>query len=143
MSREAVHRRLVAANPGFDASGGQVQPDGDVVLGEAVVREFRPPTCPVCGSDRVKPDVVYFGESVPKPRVEAAFALVDAATSLVVLGSSLQVMSGYRFVRRMAALRRPVAIVTHGWSRGDHEATVRLDAPLGATLTELVARVVG
>ena len=136
--REAVHRLLRQANPDFPSAAGQVRPDGDVVVADDVVRGFTGPSCPACGSDLMKPDVVYFGESVPKERVDRAFAMVEAAQSLVVLGSSLKVMSGYRFVRRMATLRRPVAIVTRGWSRGDAEATVRVDAALGVTLTALL-----
>jgi len=102
------------------------------------VAGFHPPRCLVCGSDLVKPDVVFFGESVPKPLVEQAFSHVEASSGLVILGSSLQVMSGYRFVRRAAAIGIPVAIVTRGPSRGDEQATIRLDAPLGVTLSRIV-----
>jgi len=102
------------------------------------VAGFHAPRCLVCQSDLVKPDVVFFGESVPKPLVEQCFSFVDASLGLVVLGSSLQVMSGYRFVRRAAADGIPVAIVTRGPSRGDDQATIRLDAPLGAILSRIV-----
>jgi NAD-dependent SIR2 family protein deacetylase len=77
---------------------------------------------------------------VPKPVVEHCFALTERARALLVLGSSLKVMSGYRFVRWAAAHGIPVGIITHGPTRGDEAATHRLDAPLGATLTELVSR---
>ena len=97
------------------------------------------PRCLVCASDLVKPDVVFFGESVPKPLVERCFDEVERSRGLLVLGSSLQVMSGYRFVRRAASLSLPVAIVTRGATRGDEQATIRLDAPLGVTLSRLVA----
>ena len=110
---------------------GEIRPDGDVVLPEEAVQGFHPPRCLVCASDLVKPDVVFFGESVPKPLVERCFDVVERSRGLLVLGSSLQVMSGYRFVRRAAALSLPVAIVTRGATRGDAQATIRLDAPLG------------
>jgi NAD-dependent SIR2 family protein deacetylase len=140
---ETTHRsdldaRLLEANPGFEVITAQMRPDGDVVLPEEAVAGFQPPRCLVCQSDLVKPDVVFFGESVPKTLVEQCFSFVEASLGLVVLGSSLQVMSGYRFVRRAAASAIPVAIVTHGPSRGDEKATIRLDAPLGETLSRIV-----
>lgn len=146
--RAALHDRLAEANPGFkervlgtvgDGSqvSSQIRPDGDIVLDEGAVVDFRLVRCVICAADTLKPDVVFFGESVPKPKVEHCFALVGAARSLVVLGSSLAVMSGYRFVRRAAALGIPVALVTASPTRGDAEATVRLHTPLGETLTRL------
>jgi NAD-dependent SIR2 family protein deacetylase len=147
-ARTALHERLAEANPGFVdlvlgvAAGGsrvssQIRPDGDIVLDDAVTSRFHLPVCLVCGADTLKPDVVFFGESVPKPTVERCFDLVDGATSLLVLGSSLAVMSGYRFVRRAARNGVPVAIVTSSASRGDPEATLRLHTPLGETLEQL------
>jgi NAD-dependent SIR2 family protein deacetylase len=136
--RAELDGRLREANPGFEAVVGEVRPDGDVVLTDEAVAGFHPPRCLVCQSDLVKPDVVFFGESVPKLLVERCFSHVEASSGLVVLGSSLQVMSGYRFVRRAAANGIPVAIVTRGPSRGDEHATIRLDTPLGVTLSRIV-----
>jgi len=133
--------RLREANPDFEAVAGQIRPDGDVVLDEDAVRGFHAPRCLVCGSDLLKPDVVFFGEAVPKTLVAQCFSLLERSAGLLVLGSSLQVMSGYRFVRRAAALGLPVAIVTRGQTRGDAQATIRLDAPLGVTLSRLVVDV--
>ena len=141
--RAELDRRLREANPHFEERTGvgavEIRPDGDVLLSEEAVAGFRPPRCLVCRSDLVKPDVVFFGESVPKPLVEQGFSHVEGSAGLVVLGSSLQVMSGYRFVRRAAANGIPVAIVTRGPSRGDDQATIRLDAPLGVTLSRIVS----
>ena len=140
---ETAHRadldgRLLEANLHFEVIAGELRPDGDVVLSDEAVAGFHTPRCLVCQSDLVKPDVVFFGESVPKTIVEQCFSYVEASLGLVVLGSSLQVMSGYRFVRRAAASAIPVAIVTRGPSRGDDKATIRLDAPLGVTLSKIV-----
>jgi NAD-dependent SIR2 family protein deacetylase len=137
-SRAELDGRLHEANPGFKVDAGEVRPDGDVVLPDEAVERFHPPRCLVCQSDLVKPEVVFFGESVPKTLVEQCFSHVQASSGLVVLGSSLQVMSGYRFVRRAAANGIPVAIVTRGPSRGDEDATIRLDVPLGVTLSRIV-----
>lgn len=139
--REEVQRTLAQANPGFVerfAAAGEIRPDGDVALPDDVVDSFHLARCVVCGSDMLKPDVVFFGESVPKATVEHAFALTERAHSLLVLGSSLQVMSGYRFVRRAHALGTPVSIITRGRTRGDAEATHQLSTPLGATLERIV-----
>jgi NAD-dependent SIR2 family protein deacetylase len=149
--RDLLQARMADANPGFaeratgtapDGSqvSSQIRPDGDIVLDDAAVGGFVLPRCLVCGADTLKPDVVFFGGSVPRDRVDACFALTDAAPALLVLGSSLQVMSGYRFVRRAAARGIPVAVVTRGPTRGDAEATHRIDAALGPALTALAAR---
>jgi NAD-dependent SIR2 family protein deacetylase len=140
--RGRLQERLTAANPGFDVSmfadsdgdTAAVRPDGDIALVEAMVEAFRTVDCTDCGQGPLKPDVVFFGENVPKPRVAGCFELVDAARTLVVLGSSLTVMSGYRFVRHAHKRGMQVAIVNAGPTRGDGEATLRLDAPLGSVL---------
>ncbi|MEU7804583.1 NAD-dependent protein deacetylase [Micromonospora arborensis] len=142
-SREELDRRLREANPDFVAQVAAVNPDGDVDLPDEQVGAFRPVDCGICGTGMLKPDVVFFGETVPPQRVQRCFAAVEQARSLLVLGSSLTVMSGRRFVIRAAKLGIPVAIVNQGLTRGDGHATVCVDAPLGALLPELAARVVG
>jgi len=139
-SRWELDERLRLANPSYNVTSDEIRPDGDIALNELDVAAFRAPQCLVCRQDTLKPEVVFFGESVPKPLVESCFRLTDEAGALLVLGSSLKVMSGYRFVRRAAARGIPVVIITRGPTRGDAEATHQLDAPLGATLTELVRR---
>ncbi|WP_347353321.1 Sir2 family NAD-dependent protein deacetylase [Intrasporangium sp.] len=148
-SRVGLHDRMTQANPGFmrrfataaqavgSQWGEQVRPDGDIVLADELVASFHAPRCLVCGHDTVKPDVVFFGESVPKPLVEDCFRIVESARALLVLGSSLAVMSGYRFVRRARQVGVPVAIVTQSATRGDADATVRIHARLAPTLDAL------
>lgn len=130
MSRAALADQLEAANPGFadraEAVGGiAVAPDADAVVGDTT--SFRIIDCPRCGG-MLKPDIVYFGESVPKDRVEQAYSLVGQADALLVAGSSLTVFSGFRFVKHAAALDIPVAIINRGSTRGDELATVKVDA---------------
>src|ERR1700733_2144839 len=138
-SREELDTRLRAANPEWTAAAvgrePAVNPDGDVALEETA--GFTVLDCLACGG-LLKPDVVFFGENVPKPRVEACFSLVASSSALVVLGSSLTVMSGLRYVRRASSLGIPVLIVNQGTTRGDALATATLDAPLGETLTAVV-----
>ena len=138
-SRASMDERLRAANPTFVAGVTRVNPDGDADLTDDQLDGFVPVVCTHCRSDLLKPDVVFFGENVPKPRVEACYALVNAASSLLVLGSSLTVMSGLRFVRHAAKLGTPVVIVNQGVTRGDPLATLKIESPLGPTLTALVA----
>jgi NAD-dependent SIR2 family protein deacetylase len=138
--RAELDVRLRAANPTFGPRVDEVNPDGDVGLPEELLDEFVMVGCLACGEGPLKPDVVFFGETVPRDRVERCFDLVDRAGSLLVLGSSLTVMSGYRFVLRAAKLGIPVAIVNVGPTRGDAKADVRVDAPLGTVLPELLRR---
>ena len=153
VDRDLVQAFMDDANPGFGARAlgsvadgsqvsSQIRPDGDIVLADEAVRSFLAPRCLVCGDDTLKPDVVFFGGAVPRDRVDLCFSLTDEAPVLVVLGSSLKVMSGYRFVRRAAAHGIPVVVITRGPTRGDAETTHRIDASLGVTLSAL-ARAVG
>jgi len=134
-SRESLEQRLTEANAAFEQREVLLKPDGDADLED--VGDFVVVDCVVCGGV-LKPDVVFFGETVPRHRVDLGFALVDRARCLLVLGSSLQVMSGYRFVLHAAKSGIPVAIVNQGPTRGDAQATVKLDAPLGEVLPRLV-----
>jgi len=136
--RAALDVRLRAANPGFRPEvTDEVNPDGDAELPDEALDGFVMVDCLACGGGPLKPDVVFFGETVPRDRVEHCFELVDRARSLLVLGSSLTVMSGYRFVIHAAKRGIPVGIVNSGPTRGDAKATVKVDAPLGAVLPEL------
>jgi NAD-dependent SIR2 family protein deacetylase len=137
--RPALDRRLATANAGFSAPDLGVNPDGDVELPDALLDGFTMVPCTGCGGGPLKPDVVFFGETVPRDRVDRCFGLLGAARALLVLGSSLTVMSGYRFVLRAAAHGLPVAIVNQGPTRGDKHAALRVDAPLGEILPAVAA----
>jgi len=134
MTRAHLAMMLEAANPGFDANadGLAVAPDADAVVADT--SSFRIVDCPSCGG-MLKPDIVYFGENVPKDRVAQAYSLVDNADALLVAGSSLTVFSGYRFVRHASARGIPIAIVNRGRTRGDDLAAVQVDAGCSPILT--------
>lgn len=144
ISRAALAEQLEALNPGFiecaAAVGGlAVAPDADAVIASAADTDsFRYLDCPGCAG-MLKPDIVYFGENVPKDVVAQAYSLVNQAEALLVAGSSLTVYSGYRFVRRAAALAIPIAIVNRGPTRGDGLAAVKVDGGCSETLTLLAA----
>jgi NAD+-dependent protein deacetylase sirtuin 4 len=136
--RDALQMRLLELNPSFLDIEVASAPDGDAELPDAMVAGFRVPSCRACGG-LLKPDVVFFGETVPRPTVETARALVHRAEALLVLGSSLTVLSGLRFVREAARLDLPIAIVNLGPTRGDPLATLRLHADVCETLPRLAA----
>jgi len=136
-TRLRLDERLRAANLDWTARVAEITPDGDAVLADDEAAGFRVVDCEGCGG-MLKPDVVFFGENVPRPRVEECYRLVERSRGLVVLGSSLTVMSGFRFVRHAAKSGVPVVIVNQGATRGDVHAVATLDAPLGETLTALV-----
>ncbi|MFJ6783409.1 NAD-dependent protein deacetylase [Streptomyces yangpuensis] len=135
-SRRDLARRLEAANTGFEPVAARLNPDGDADLTDDQVADFCVVPCAQCGGI-LKPDVVFFGETVPASRVERCRELVDGATSLLVLGSSLTVMSGLRFVRQAARAGKPVLIVNRDPTRGDRHALTRVALPLGTALTAL------
>ena len=139
--RLRLDERLRAANPSWATLAASISPDGDAVLADHQVAGFQVVDCENCGA-MLKPDVIFFGENVPHPRVEKCYGLVERSAGLAVLGSSLSVMSGYRFVRHAARLGIPVVIINHGATRGDVHAVATLDAPLGSTLSALAARLV-
>jgi NAD-dependent SIR2 family protein deacetylase len=151
VTRQELAERLDALNPGFAESVGavddvEIAPDADAVIertADFVVADCWQPDPDggdgPCGG-MLKPDIVYFGETVPAERVAAAYALVDDGDALLVAGSSLTVQSGLRFVRHAAAAGKPVVILYRGATRGDPLATLTLDAGTTETLVELAER---
>lgn len=134
--RAVLQDRMRLLNPGFEEARADVlsRPDGDVALEDT--RAFAVPGCDVCGGV-LKPDVVFFGENVPKPRVQRCFDAVERAEALLVAGSSLTVLSGFRFVRYAHKREIPVVIVNRGTTRGDGLATHKLDGGCAPFLTAL------
>lgn len=135
-SRHALHERLEAMNPGFDTRHAEavVRPDGDVELADTA--GFRVPSCSSCGG-ALKPDVVFFGENVPKDRVQRCYDAVDSTEALLVAGSSLTVLSGFRFVRHAHKRGIPIVIVNRGVTRADDLATLKLDVGTSDFLPDL------
>jgi len=137
-SRHDVQRRILEQNPGFAPEAIAIAPDGDADLPEAALAGFHVPRCPAC-EGALKPNVVFFGESVPRATVDAAIATFYRADVLLVVGSSLAVFSGHRFARRAVERGMPIAIVNLGECRADPLATLRIDADCTEVLPSLVA----
>lgn len=139
--REALQVRLSKLNPDFADLVVEDAPDGDAELDGALIERFITASCGAC-SGPLKPNVVFFGENVPRARVDAAWQMWAAADALLVVGSSLTVFSGFRFVKKAASRELPVAIVNLGPTRGDDLAACRVERPLGQVLPALAEALV-
>jgi NAD-dependent deacetylase sirtuin 4 len=135
-TRAEVQQRLERLNPWIAASEAPHEPDGDAEVADERVTRFVVPECQSCDG-MLKPDVVFFGESVPKDVTDAAWQLYEDGEVLLVVGSSLAVFSGYRFVLRASRENRPVAVLNLGPTRGDDRATVKVEGHVGEVLPAL------
>src|SRR5579859_3922999 len=140
--RAEVQERLAELNAGWEgetlnSDEADFAPDGDAELARESVRDFAVLPCERCGGV-LKPGVVFFGESVPAGKVAVAMERLESADALLVVGSSLTVWSGFRFVKRAAERGLPIAIVNIGPTRGDALATVKVEATAGEVLQRLV-----
>lgn len=137
-ARASIAERMAMDNPWLEAPDqAELSPDGDIEIAD--VEGFVLPGCSVCGGI-LKPDVVFFGEFVPKERFAEASALVQGADALLIAGSSLVVNSGIRLLDQAARRRLPIVIVNRGMTKGDGRATVKIDAGTSETLVALLER---
>jgi NAD-dependent SIR2 family protein deacetylase len=116
-------------------------PDGDADL-EMDCNWMEIPGCPVCGGI-LKPDVVFYGEQVPRGRIEAVYAALHQADAVLVAGTSLMVFSAFQFVREATRLGKPVAAINQGKTRGDALFQLKLEQPVGRTLMALAETLEG
>lgn len=137
-SRALTHERCAAANPAYTALTATAAPDGDADL-EVAFDDFKVPGCPVCHGI-LKPDVVFFGDNVPRSRVDEVFDALRDSDGLMVIGSSLMVFSGFRFAREAHLQNKPLLILTQGKTRADDLATVKIDAEIVSALSTTVSR---
>ncbi len=137
IDRAEIQLRLVELNPEWLNLAAPTAPDGDADLQRADFDAFRAPVCPHCGG-MLKPDVVFFGENVPRERVVATHAALERADAMLVVGSSLMVYSGFRFARMARERGVPLTILTRGVTRADGIATLKLDADCVPTLAQAI-----
>lgn len=140
--RRELQRELMARNPGWLALDARSLPDGDADLDGLDFAAFNVPDCPACGG-MLKPDVVFFGESVPRERVAAVRDALAQADAVLVAGSSLMVYSGYRFVEEAVAAGKPVAAVNRGRTRADPTLTLKVEAEVGEAIQAMAAEMAG
>ena len=138
MGRSDVQRWLEAANPAYARSGMVVAPDGDADVDRVDWDDFRVPDCPRCGGI-LRPDVVFFGDTVPRGRVAAAMQALEQAHAMLVVGSSLMLYSGYRFCEAAHRMRKPMAAINLGCTRADHLFHMKIKKPCAEVLVDLAA----
>lgn len=138
-SRAALQDVMAAANPAWHAEA-MTAPDGDADVDAGVIESFTPPRCALCAG-LLKPDVVFFGENVPRERYDRACEALAGADALLVAGSSLMVYSGFRFVRLAHEAGVPIAIVNRGRTRGDDLADLKIEGEVGTMLTAAVSAI--
>lgn len=133
LARHRVQEMLVERNSNWLHDSDAIRPDGDIELGDVDYQRFVVPDCPVCGGI-LKPDVVFFGGAVPRKTVARAWNGLARAEAMLIVGSSLMVWSGFRFVREAAARGLPIMAINHGRTRADELITHKLDADCVALL---------
>lgn len=140
-ARASIAERIGRDNAWLESPDAvELSPDGDVLVRDAAA--FVIPDCSVCGGI-LKPDIVFFGEVVPREKFDEATALVQSADALLIAGSSLVVNSGIRLVERAARLRMPIVIINRGETKGDGKATVKIEEGTSETLVRLLERLGG
>jgi NAD-dependent SIR2 family protein deacetylase len=136
-SRNQIHEWMQALNPDFKNLQADAAPDGDADLEDVDFSLFKVSDCPTCAGT-LKPDVVFFGDNVPRAQVEHSLARLQQADGLLVIGSSLMVYSGFRFCKRAHEWHIPIAALTLGKTRADEILTLKLSTPINATLERLL-----
>jgi NAD-dependent SIR2 family protein deacetylase len=139
-TRAAIQAQLLVDNPALADVSAAVSADGDAHLEWDALGAFRVPVCPACGG-MLKPDVVFFGENVPRERVAAAAQALEQADAMLVVGSSLMVFSGYRFCLWAERAGTPIAAINIGLTRADALFSLKVEAPCGDALTAVAARI--
>ena len=136
-ARETVQLALREQNSEFVHAVAQTAPDGDADLEHCALDAFSVPECAHCGG-MLKPDVVFFGQGIPRTRVDAARAALEEADAMLVVGSSLMVYSGYRLCEHAHGMYKPIAAINRGRTRADHLFTLKVEHGCGEALTDLV-----
>lgn len=138
-AREALQARMHGSNMDWRPRDAATAPDGDADIDAAAVERFSPPHCETCGG-LLKPDVVFFGENVPRARYAQAVAALEAAEAMLVVGSSLMVYSGFRFARMAKERGLPLAVLNRGRTRADALVDLKLEGECGSVLAAAFER---
>ncbi|XP_005110147.1 NAD-dependent protein lipoamidase sirtuin-4, mitochondrial [Aplysia californica] len=136
LSRHSMQKMIKDQNPGWVAEADAVRPDGDVNLESEKVKSFQVPPCPSCGGV-LKPEITFFGDNVPKDTVHFVLDKMFKSDALLVIGSSLEVYSGFRFINRASSHGMEIAILNIGGTRGDKHATIKVSGRIGDVLQQL------
>ena len=137
-SRHSLQLRLEFLNPDFIVEKKSLRPDGDMDMDSDSLESFDVPVCERCGGV-LKPNVVFFGDILDRDVVSQASQIIESSSGLLVIGSSLMVYSGYRYVKQTVALNKPVVIINQGKTRADDLYTLKIEREAGQVLTELLS----
>ena len=138
LERASLQEELEALNPDWKATIAAIRPDGDAEVADEVVDAMNVPPCQACGGT-LMPDVVFFGGTVPRPRVDRITAAIEQADGLLVAGSSLMVYSGFRFARQAHAAGKALVIINRGQTRADELVTLKVEEDAGDALDQLAS----
>lgn len=136
VSRHSMQKMIKEQNPEWIAKAEEVRPDGDVDLESEKIKVFKVPKCPSCGGV-LKPEITFFGDNVPKTTVHFVLEKMFKSDAVLIIGSSLEVYSGYRFVNRACGNNMEIAILNIGKTRGDKHATIKVSGRMGDVLQQL------
>lgn len=137
-ARADLQQRLLALNPTWVELYAAPAPDGDADLENQDFSHFVVPACPHCGTGLIKPDVVFFGETVPRERVQTCMAAVARADAVLIAGSSLMVYSGYRFALAAHEQGKSIVAINQGVTRADALLAFKVEADVGQVLMGLI-----
>jgi NAD-dependent SIR2 family protein deacetylase len=140
--RIEIQEYLLRHNPQLEGLSARLRPDGDVQRVDTDFSNIEIPQCDHCDG-MLKPDVVFFGENVPGQRITECFEALEQADAVLVVGSSLMVYSGYRFMLKAQARNIPIAAINLGKTRADELLSLKIERDCGETLTELVSKING
>jgi NAD-dependent SIR2 family protein deacetylase len=137
--RDVLQAQLLALNPSLaQLASNATAPDGDMDIDDDICRELTVPSCGTCRG-MLKPAVVFFGEAVPPQRIADAYRALGESDALLVVGSSLMVFSGYRFVRRAKETGKPILVINRGVTRADPFAKLKVEGACGTLLHAAVS----
>jgi NAD-dependent SIR2 family protein deacetylase len=140
--RDVIQLTLEAQNPYLAGVDATQAPDGDTLLDESFEARFEVPHCPHCGGERMKPDVVFFGENVAPPTAANAMARIEQADGLLVVGSSLMAYSAFRLCRATVEQDKPIIAINIGKTRADDLLTMKLETPCEQLLPHLTEQLI-
>ena len=136
--RDAIQQQMEAQNPYLSGVDAVQAPDGDTLLDPAFEARFQVPQCPHCAGERMKPDVVFFGENMAQPTAARALAAAENAAGLLVVGSSLMAYSAFRLCRVIAERGKPLMAINLGKTRADDLLDLKIEGSCEELLPWLV-----
>lgn len=138
LSRNSMQLLIKLQNPSWNVTSDQLAPDNDVYLTDEQIKDFKTPQCPKCKKDRLKPEVVFFGDSIPRPKVEYVREELSKCDGLLAVGTSIEVFSAYRIILNAKEFQIPVVILNIGKTRADDKADLKINSLSSQVLSKII-----